>query len=71
MHLWQNTAAGQRIEDHSDAEMLYLGVKCGSSTSAILEPTTDLDVDWEPNPVLTEALGKSGLSMYLWQDKKV
>lgn len=38
---------------------------------AILEPTTDLDADWEPNPVLTEALGKSGVSMYLWEDKKV
>lgn len=33
--------------------------------SGILEPTTDFGVDWEPNPMLTQALGKSGLSMHL------
>lgn len=38
---------------------------------AILEPTTDIHAYWEPNPVLTKALGKFGVVSGFVTDKKV
>lgn len=37
---------------------------------AILEPTTDTHAYWEANPVLTQALDKSEVSVGLWQTEK-